>query len=50
VVDENPRCWRCKVVLAPRLTRPWDVKCRNCKANNGSKPEWMKEEEAHNDE
>jgi hypothetical protein len=32
--DENPRCWRCARLLAIRLTRPWQVMCPRCKAQN----------------
>ena len=32
--DQRPRCWRCGRVLARRLTRPWDLRCRRCKADN----------------
>ena len=32
--DYKPRCWRCNRVLAIRLSRPWEMRCRRCKAVN----------------
>ena len=32
--DFKPRCWRCNRVLAIRLSRPWEMRCRRCKAAN----------------
>ena len=41
VIDYEPQCWRCRRVLGGSMARPWNVKCRRCKALNYSKPEWM---------
>lgn len=32
--DVEPRCWRCRRMLARYLTRPWRVDCPKCKAVN----------------
>ena len=40
--DYKPRCWRCNRVLAARLSRPWEMRCKRCKAVNvreGSTPQ-----------
>jgi hypothetical protein len=34
VTDANPTCWRCKRILAWRATRPWEIRCSRCKAEN----------------
>lgn len=34
VVDRQPRCWRCNKKLAESVARPWEIKCRRCKATN----------------
>lgn len=35
-VDERPRCWRCKRLLAEFAARPWSIKCKRCQAQNNS--------------
>ena len=32
--DEEPRCWKCNRLLAETVTRPWQIRCRRCKAVN----------------
>jgi len=34
--DLEPRCWRCKKMLAVSVTRPWVIVCHRCKAKNGA--------------
>jgi hypothetical protein len=34
--DKEPRCWRCKKMLALQVTRPWVIICHRCKAKNGA--------------
>jgi phage FluMu protein Com len=36
VTDEAPRCWRCNRLLAVRVSRPWEIRCSRCKADNKS--------------
>lgn len=36
--DYEPRCWRCKRVLAGFMSRPWEKRCERCKADNASEP------------
>lgn len=38
VVDHQPRCWRCRCLLAEVARRPWLMKCRKCKAKTASPP------------
>ena len=34
IIDHAPCCWRCGRTLAEMLARPWQLKCRRCKAPN----------------
>lgn len=36
--DAAPRCWRCKRKLAELVSRPWQLNCSRCKAQNASPP------------
>jgi len=36
VVDEQPRCWRCRRKLAEHATRPWAIRCERCGALTAS--------------
>lgn len=38
IVDREPRCWRCRCLLAEVAQRPWLMKCRKCKAKTASPP------------
>lgn len=38
ITDKKPRCWRCRRVLAIKITRPWEINCSRCKATN-ARPE-----------
>lgn len=38
ITDEQPRCWRCRRVLANKATRPWEIKCGRCNAVTASAP------------
>lgn len=37
--DHNPACWRCGRILAGIVTRPWQIRCQRCKAENASPPD-----------
>jgi phage FluMu protein Com len=32
--DVAPRCWKCRKLLAEKVTRPWVIRCGRCKAEN----------------
>jgi hypothetical protein len=38
ITDREPRCWRCRRVLASVVTRPWRMRCAKCRAENASPP------------
>ncbi len=39
ITDETPKCWRCRRTLAGRMSRPWQITCQRCNAQNASLPE-----------
>ncbi len=39
VTDQTPKCWRCRRVLAGKMSRPWEKRCERCGAENASEPE-----------
>lgn len=38
MIDHDPPCWRCKRKMAKFLTRPWELTCHRCHAQNASEP------------
>lgn len=35
-IDQKPKCWRCRRLLAEFVARPWRFVCSRCKAENNS--------------